>query len=92
MNSRRMMDLERFKIAGSGILMVTHSEIIHDNVLIYGREERKRQRERERDSTLIPGFSVHMYTDALFLTLSNILSHHTDTEGECVCVCVCVIA
>ena len=32
-------DLERFEIAASGILMVTHSEIIL-NALIYGREER----------------------------------------------------
>ncbi len=48
--------------------------------------------EKERDSTLKPGFPVYMYTQALFLTLSNTFSHHKTThtqENVCVCVNVC---
>ena len=45
--------------------------------------------EKERDSTLKPGFPVHMYTSALFLTLSNTFSPQ-NTHKENVCVCVCV--
>ncbi len=44
-------DLERFEIAASGILMVTHSEIIL-NALIYGREILHYQRYSHTSQTL----------------------------------------
>ena len=43
------MDVEGFEIAASGILTVTHSEIIQDDALIYEREARKIQRQRVRE-------------------------------------------
>ncbi len=53
-------------------------------ILISEREKRETdrvsEREGERDSTLIPGFSVHMYTSDHFLTLSNEYSHNANTE------------
>ena len=54
-------------------------------ILISERGEKVTEKE---NSTLIPGFSVHMDTQAHFLTLSNTLSHHPNTQEECVCVCV----
>jgi hypothetical protein len=46
------------------------------------REERKY---RERDSTLIPGFSVHMYARAHFVTISKKHFHTTQTHKKNVC-------
>jgi hypothetical protein len=51
--------------------------------LISEREER----DRERNKALIPGFSVHMYTHAVFLTLSTTLSQNpNDFVTKRVCV------
>ena len=59
---------------------------------------RDKETKRERDSTVIPGFFVHMHTRAHFLTPSHKLSHPNTQEGW-VCVYVrsprvlaCVIA
>ena len=51
----------------------------------------KRRTDRERDSTLIPGFVEHMHERAHFLKPSHTLSH-PNTRRMCVWVCVCVCA
>jgi hypothetical protein len=57
-------------------------------ILISERNESMRQtereRERERDSTLIPGFCVHMYTRAPLLTRSKTFSHQQTRRRMCV--------
>ena len=53
--------------------------------------KRDKETERERESTLIPGFFVDISTRAHFLKQSHKLSH-PNTQDECVCVCVCVRA
>ncbi len=49
---------------------------------------RDKETERERDSTLIPAFIVHIYTRAHFLTQSQTHSL-PNTQEECVCVRAC---
>ena len=53
--------------------------------------KRDKETERERESTLIPGFFVDISTRAHFLKQSHKQSHklsHPNTQDECVCVCV----
>ncbi len=85
-------NLTRFEIATSQILMLTHSHELSMEFLISDKIES----DIERDSTLIPGFSVHMYVRTHFVTISKKRFNTTQTQEECVwfwvtvCVCVCV--
>jgi hypothetical protein len=80
------MDVEEFEIAASGILMVTHSEIIHDDALISERETRKiqRQRVRERFDRDTRIFRTHVHRCSLSHTIKHTLTPHRHRRRECV--------
>jgi hypothetical protein len=87
LNSRRRMDVEGFEIAASGILTVTHSEIIHDDALIYEREARKiqRQRVRERFDRDTRIFRTHVHRCSLSHTIKHTLTPHRHRRRVCYC-------
>ena len=80
-------DLARFEITGSQILILTQSGTYYPWNFWFLRQERKWQ--REKDWTLIPGFCVHMYTRAHFLTIKNNFTPPKHTRRMCVYVSLC---